>query len=245
MTVQEEFVDISTTTGPMRTYVFRPTEGGKYPGVVLYSEIFQMTGPIRRAAAFYAGHGFVVAVPEIYHELEAPGTVLAYDQAGADKGNADKTAKEIASYDGDARATLDYLTAHPHCTGRLGVVGICIGGHLAFRAAMNPDVLAAACFYATDIHKGSLGKGMADNSLARAGDIKGELLHIWGRQDPHVPLDGRNKIKARLEEAATRYTWYEVNGAHAFMRDEGPRYDPALAHQCYGLVLELLHRRLT
>ena len=126
----------------------------------------------------------------------------------------------------------------------MGVVGICIGGHLAFRAAMNSDVLAAACFYATDIHKGSLGKGMADNSLARAGDIKGELLHIWGRQDPHVPLDGRNMIKARLEAVGARFTWHEVNGAHAFLRDEGPRYDPALAYQCYGLVLELMHRRL-
>ena len=203
-----------------------------------------MTGPIRRAAALYAGHGFVVAVPEIYHEMEAPGTVLAYDQAGADRGNADKVAKEISAYDSDARAVLDYLKGNPHCTGRLGVIGICIGGHLAFRAAMNPGVLAAACFYATDIHKGSLGKGMKDDSLARAGEIKGELLHIWGRQDPHVPLEGRNLIKARLEEVGARYTWHEVNGAHAFLRDEGPRYDPALAQQSFGLVLELMYRRL-
>ena len=244
MTLQEESVDLPTPTGLMRTYVFRPTAPGKYPGIVLYSEIFQMTGPIRRTASMFAGHGFVVAVPEIYHELEAPGTVLAYDQAGADKGNANKTAKEMSAYDSDARAVLDYLQSNPQCTGRLGVVGICIGGHLAFRAAMNTDVLAAACFYATDIHTGSLGKGMKDGSLERAGDIKGELLHVFGRQDPHVPLEGRNRIKARLEEVGARYTWHEVNGAHAFMRDEGPRYDPGLAYQCYGLIFELLHRRL-
>ena len=244
MTLQEEFVDLPTPTGPMRTYVFRPTAPGKYPGVVLYSEIFQMTGPIRRTASMFAGHGFVVAVPEIYHEFESPGTILPYDQAGADRGNANKIAKEISAFDSDAGTALDYLKSTPQCTGRLGVIGICIGGHLAFRAAMNPDVLAAACFYATDIHKGSLGKGMRDNSLARAGDIKGELLHVFGRQDPHVPLEGRNLIKARLEEVGARYTWHEVNGAHAFLRDEGPRYDPALAYQCYGLAFELLHRRL-
>jgi carboxymethylenebutenolidase len=186
----------------------------------------------------------MVAAPEIYHELEPAGTVFAYDQAGADRGNAHKTAKEIAAYDGDGRAALDYLASHSSCTGRLGAMGICIGGHLAFRAAMNPDVLAAACFYATDIHKRSLGKGMNDNSLERAGEIKGELLHIWGRQDPHVPLEGRGLIRARLEEANVHFQWHEVNGAHAFLRDEGPRYDPALAYQCYGLVLELFHRRL-
>ncbi len=245
MTIKEgEFADLPTHTGPMRTYIFRPAAPGKYPGVVLYSEIFQITGPIRRTAAMLAGHGYVVAAPEIYHELEPAGTVLAYDQAGADRGNAHKTTKELPSYDADARAALDHLKTLDSCTGRLGVMGICIGGHLAFRAAMNTDVLAAACFYATDIHKKSLGKGMNDNSLERAGEIKGELLHIWGRQDPHVQPKGRNLIKARLEEVGICFTWHEVNGAHAFMRDEGPRYDPALAYQCWGLVLELFHRRL-
>lgn len=245
MTIKDDIVvDVPTPTGPMRTYLFRPTAQGRFPALVLYSEIFQATGPIRRTAAFFAGHGYIVAVPEVYHELEPAGTVLAYDQAGADRGNADKYDKELPSYDGDARALLDHLKSREDCTGRLGVVGICLGGHLAFRAAMNSDVAAAACFYATDIHSGSLGRGKKDDSLARAAEIKGELLHIWGKQDPHVPLEGRMRIKARLDEAAVNYQWLEVNGAHAFMRDEGYRYDPALAYLCYGLALDLFHRKL-
>src|ERR1700722_19231923 len=100
MTIKDnEFADISTPTGPMRTCIFRPTSPGRYPGVLLYSEIFQVTGPIRRTSAMLASHGFVVAVPEIYHELEPAGSVLAYDQAGADLGNAHKIAKEISAYD--------------------------------------------------------------------------------------------------------------------------------------------------
>jgi carboxymethylenebutenolidase len=237
-------VDIATPAGPMRTYFFHPAAEGRYPGVIFYSEIFQLTEPVRRFASFIAGHGYIVAVPEVYHELEEPGTVLAYDQAGADKGNEDKYAKELSSYDGDARALIDYLRTMPQCNGHLGTIGICLGGHLAFRAAMNPEIRAAACFYATDVHCGTLGKGKNDDSLARASEIKGELLHIWGRQDPHVPLEGRLKIKARLDEVGANYQWFEVNGAHAFMRDEGPRYDPELAYQCYGLVLALLHRQL-
>jgi carboxymethylenebutenolidase len=236
--------ELETASGPMRTYLFRPAAEGKYPGVVLFSEIFQATGPIRRTAAFIAGHGFIVAVPEVYHELESAGTVLAYDQAGADKGNADKYNKELASYDADAKALLDHLKAMPECSGKLGVVGICLGGHLAFRAAMNPEVSATACFYATDIHSASLGKGKSDDSLARASEIKGELLHIWGRQDPHVPLEGRIRIKARLDEIGANYQWIEVNGAHAFMRDEGYRYDPELAGLCLQWVLALFDRGL-
>lgn len=240
----DTFQDVPTPTGPMRTYLFQPVAAGTYPALILYSEIFQLTGPIRRTAAFLAGHGYIVAVPEVYHELEAPGTVLAYDQAGADKGNFDKYEKPLAAFDSDARSLLDHLAQLPDCNGHLGAIGICLGGHLAFRAAMQPDVLATACFYATDIHTASLGKGKNDDTLARAAEIKGELLMIFGRQDPHVPPEGRNKIRTRLDELNLNFTWHEVNAAHAFLRDEGPRYDPALAMQCLSMTLELFHRRL-
>ena len=245
MTIKEpEVQELSTPTGPMRTYVFRPAAGGKYPGVLLYSEIFQVTGPIRRTAAMIAGHGFVVAVPEIYHEFEPAGVALAYDAAGADRGNALKTTKEIAAYDADARAVFDHLKTRPDCTGKLGTMGICIGGHLAFRAAMNADVSAGVCFYATDIHKRSLGKGMRDNTLDRIPEIKAEMLMIWGRQDPHVPREGRRIVYNALADAGTHFTWHEFNAQHAFLRDEGPRYDPELARTGYALAIDLFHRKL-
>jgi carboxymethylenebutenolidase len=241
--VNDEYVTLDTPSGPMRTHIIRPATPGRYPGVVFYSEIFQITAPVRRMAAMLAGHGYIVAMPEIYHEYEPAGTILAYDQAGSDRGNILKTTKPVAAYDADARAVLDHLKSRPDCTGHLGAMGICIGGHLAFRAAMNPDVLATACFYATDIHKSALGKG-GDDSLQRAKDIKGELLMIWGRQDPHIPLEGRMKVLARVNELGIRLSWHEVNGAHAFMRDEGLRYDPELAYSLYGLVFDLFHRKL-
>lgn len=242
--LSNEHVELATPYGPMRTHIFRPAAPGRYPGLVFYSEIFQVTAPIRRVAAMLAGHGYIVAVPEIYHEFEAAGTVLAYDGAGSDRGNTLKTAKELASYDADARAVLDHLKSRDDCTGQLGAIGICIGGHLAFRTAMNPDVRGTVCFYATDIHKGGLAKGMHDDSLERTKDIRGELLMIWGRQDPHIPLEGRMKVHARLDEVDATYSWVEVNGAHAFLRDEGPRYDPELALRLYSLVFDFFHRRL-
>lgn len=241
---ENEIVDLQTPTGPMRTYVFRPAAAGRYPGILLYSEIFQVTAPIRRTAALLAGHGYVVAVPEIWHEFEPAGCALAYDQAGADRGNALKLEKELRGLDGDSRAVLDHLKAHPNCTGKLGTLGICIGGHLSFRAAArNTDIQAAVCFYATDIHKGSLSK-TGDDTLAKAREIKGELLLFWGRQDPHVPLEGRKKIYNVLCDENVNFTWHEFNGQHAFIRDEGHRYDPALAMQCFQMALELFHRKL-
>jgi carboxymethylenebutenolidase len=245
MTIQEcQTVELPTPTGPMRTHVWRPAAEGRYPGIVFYSEIFQITAPIGRTAALIAGHGYVVAAPEIYHEFEPAGRVLAYDQAGADRGNELKKEKALAALDGDSRAVLDFLKADPGCSGKLGALGICIGGHLSFRAAVtNPDVRASACFYATDLHTATLCK-TGDDTLARAGEIKGEMLMCWGRQDPHVPIEGRKKIYNVLNEKAVNFTWHEFNGQHAFLRDEGLRYDPALAMQGYAMTLELFHRCL-
>jgi carboxymethylenebutenolidase len=69
MTITEEVVETPTPTGPMRMRVFRPAAAAKCPGLLLFSEIFQITGPIARTGAYLAGQGYVVAVPEIYHEL--------------------------------------------------------------------------------------------------------------------------------------------------------------------------------
>jgi len=243
MILQEEIETLSTGSGPMRTHVARPAAPGRYPGLLFFSEIFQRTGPIARTAAMMAGHGFVVVVPEIFHELEPAGSVLPYDTAGAERGNQHKAAKTVAAYDDDARAAVRFLVASPHCSGRIGALGVCIGGHLAFRAALQPEVRASGCLYATDLHKGSLGKG-GDDSLARAHEIKGELMMMWGRQDPHIPDEGRALIHERLTAARLPFSWHEWNAAHAFLRDEGPRYDPALALGCYRMLIDFFARTL-
>lgn len=230
--------------GTMRVHLFRPAIDGRFPGVLLFSEIYQVTGPIRRLAAMIAGQGYVVAVPEVYHEYESLGTVLTYDPSGTDRGNELKITKPVAAFDADARAALAFLAAHPACTGKLATMGVCLGGHLAYRAALNPEVSAAVCFYATDIHSGTLGEGRADDSLVRMGELKAETLFVWGRQDPHVPFEGRERIRARLEEVGARYEWHEVNGQHAFLRDEGPRYDPALFLQAMAWTVALFARTL-
>ncbi|WP_433909739.1 dienelactone hydrolase family protein [Sphingomonas yabuuchiae] len=241
----DETQDVEVTgNGMMRIHLFRPAIEGRFPGILLFSEIYQVTTPIRRLAAMLAGQGYVVAVPEVYHEYEPAGTVLAYDKPGTDRGNALKFAKPVAAYDADAKVALSALAAHPACDGRLGTFGVCLGGHLAYRAALDPRVSAAACFYATDIHSGTLGEGRRDDSLARMDELKAETMFVWGRQDPHVPFAGREAIRARLEEVGAAHEWHEVAGQHAFLRDEGPRYDPALFLQAMSWTLALYARAL-
>ena len=76
------------------------------------------------------------------------------------------------------------------------------------------------------------------------GELRAETLFVWGRQDPHVPFAGRQVIRERLEAAGASYEWHEFNAAHAFMRDEGPRFDPELFLQGINLVRTLFSRVL-
>jgi carboxymethylenebutenolidase len=92
--------------------------------------------------------------------------------------NPDRPIQKVSAYDEDATLSIDRLLSLPTCTGRIGATGMCLGGHLAYRAALDKRVSAAVCYFATDIHSKSLGAGKNDNSLARAGDIKGELVMV-------------------------------------------------------------------
>ena len=243
-TLAESYVDLPTTRGPMRVHLFMPDGGARYPAVIFYSEIFQATGPIRRMAAALAGEGYLVAVPEVYHEFEPLGTVLACDAEGSARGNSLKTEKEIASYDEDTDVTAKFLGGHESCTGKIASFGVCLGGHLAVRAGLHPDVLAVAAFYPTDLHTGALGLGKCDDTLQRLRDVKAPLLFVFGRQDPHIPVEGRRLIRRALEDAGADFEWHEFNAAHAFLRDEGTRYNPALARVAMALLLRFLAEKI-
>jgi carboxymethylenebutenolidase len=244
MIIQHHVKDIQTTTGLMRTSVFRPSEKGTFPTIIFYSEIFQQTSPITRSAQILASHGFVVLVPEIFHELNPLGTVLAYDDAGKDKGNADKFTKPLEHHDSDTQAMVDFVQQQPYCTGKIGVMGVCIGGHLAFRAALNGQISGAFCLYPTDIHSNTLPCDQGNDSLTRSGDIRCPVVLVFGKQDPHVPAQGRAIIHQTLSQNECNFSYHEVVAQHAFMRDEGDRYDAALAIQMYRMATDFFHHAL-
>ena len=229
----------------MCTFIASPRREGKYPGILFYSDIFQLTGPMIRATERLAGYGFVVAAPEIYHRIEPAGTVIPFDDEGRDRGLAGAAQTTVADFDADCRAVLDYLDRHPRVArGKLGAGGFCIGGHLAFRAALQADVRATVCFYGTGIHNGKLGRDEDAGSLERASGIRGELLLVFGTLDPHVPEEGRRKIKTTLERAGTNFSISLYPAEHAFMRDEGPRYDPEVTDQAWSEMIQFFRRVL-
>ena len=243
MVVTTQYVDIPLPGSPMRTFVASPKAEGRYPGILCYSDIFQLTPPLLRSCVRLAGYGFVAAAPEIYRRIEPPGTVIAFDDAGRTRGQQDAAKTPVAHFDADCRAGLDWLAAQPNVApGKMGAVGFCIGGHLAFRAAFQPDVRATACYYGTGIHDGKLGQDADAGSLARAKEIRGELLMILGTKDPHVPDVGRETIDQALRESGARYRTILYPAEHAFTRDEGPRFDPEATDLAFAETVRLFRK---
>ncbi|POS70313.1 dienelactone hydrolase family protein [Diaporthe helianthi] len=263
MLIKESHADVTTTVdgveSSMRIFVFHPTipqyPGARFPGVLLFSEIYQVTGPVARFARQIAGQGYIVAAPSSYHDFTGP-EALAYDVPGTDQGNAWKT---LGSYDQDSYRTVDYLLSLPTCTGLIGATGMCLGGHLALRAALDPRVSSTVCYFATDVHSRTLGPHDKPELSATApspdsihtidllGNLKGEVSLIFGLKDTHVPDAGRDLIRAKLREAGVVFSFHEFAWAqHAFIRDElsKGRYDPAISKACFEVLLELFGRTL-
>ncbi|MBX3684970.1 MAG: dienelactone hydrolase family protein [Rhodocyclaceae bacterium] len=227
MIVSSDYVNIPSGGSSMRTFMARPGVPGNWPGILFYSDIFQLTDTMLRSCVRLAGHGFVVAAPEIYHRREPQGAVFPFDDEGRSRGMADAVATAVADFDVDAGSALEHLARDPAVdAGRLGAAGFCIGGHLAFRAALRPQVKATVCFYPTGVHDGKLGSDDDAGSLEKAGDIAGRLLLVWGSEDPHIPPPARARIESGLKVAGVRFEQRMYPAEHAFMRDFGPRFDP-------------------
>jgi carboxymethylenebutenolidase len=229
----------------MRVFVTAPKGEGPYPGILMYSDIFQLTGPQVRLSRRLAGYGFIVATPEIYHRLEAPGTAIPFTDDGRTRGQVNAAATSVAEFDADALATLEWLANDKRVNGRLGAMGFCIGGHLAFRAALQKNVLATACFYPTGVHDGKLGKDVDACTLEAAKTIAGELLLVFGTHDPHVPERARADIAKAVASVGARVTIRLYEAEHAFMRDEGARYDAEATDDAWREAIAFLRRVLT
>ncbi|AET40337.1 carboxymethylenebutenolidase Ecym_5600 [Eremothecium cymbalariae DBVPG len=255
MLITETFEDVDTSYGTkLRVHIITPKIHGypkaKFPGVIVYSEIYQVTGPVRRFGQQIASNGYVVVLPSVYHNFVGP-EPLAYDAEGTDIGNEYKIKKPLESYDEDNKICCDLLYRLPQFNGKgIGATGMCLGGHLAFRSLLDRRVSCATCFFPTDIHSRTLGLNKNDDSLERICkevSASQELVLIFGTWDTHVPPEGRDLIRAKLREHDVATTFMELHAAqHAFIRDEFSkgRFDSAITTSCLGFMFEQFNRKL-
>jgi len=189
------------------------------PGIVLIQEIFGVNKVMRDIADGVASRGFFALVPDLFWRLK-PSVELS-DQNEADWKEAFSLLQGFDMDKGveDIQATINHLRSTKGVTGKVGTMGYCLGGQLAYLSSTRTDTDASVGYYGIQI----------ENSLDEAGKIKKPLLLHIAEGDEYVPPPAQQKIKDALKQnpLVTIYSYAAVN--HAFARVGGKHYDKAIA----------------
>lgn len=205
--------------GTFYGYLATPAGGAKAPGVVVIQEIFGVNKVMRDITDGLAAQGFTALCPDLFWRQE-PGIQIT-DQTEAEWARAFELYKgfDVAKGVDDLAATLDFLRAHPSCTGKVGAVGYCLGGKLAFLMGTRTSIDAAVGFYAVAI----------DENLGEAANIKRPVMLHVAEKDQFVPPEAQAKVKQGLA-GNSNVTIHSYPGMdHAFARGGGAHYDAQAA----------------
>ncbi len=210
MQIQTHDADLYVDNSLMRVYVASPKPEGKYPGILLYSEIFQLTGPIIRSANRLAGYGFVVAAPEIYHRHEPIGTVIAYDDLGSNARDDGRWPSAPLSVRMTPTRKRRSITSRPirKSHGQLGTSRASASADIFVRCALlDPRVKASVCCYPTGVHNGKLGKDAdAGTRCAASNELRrGTPRRLRKRLIPTSPLKRRQIVAEALKKSNVRH----------------------------------------
>jgi carboxymethylenebutenolidase len=239
-----ERVTIPVDGGQMPGYLARPAQGGPFPAVVVWMEIFGVNSHIRDVTERVAREGYVALAPNFFHRT-APTIELGYDDAGMEAGLAELHKLQTEQMIADARAALAFLRARPDVRGdRIGAMGFCIGGHMTYLTAAETDVVAAASFYGGGI-AAPQGLGGGPAPVARTAKIRGRILCLFGGEDPLIPQDQVEAIRRALAEAGTRHEVVVYPDAqHGFFCDQRATYDAPSAQDAWERVKRLFAEEL-
>jgi carboxymethylenebutenolidase len=244
MKTTSERINVKVGAASMPAYVAKPEGQGKWPGVVVFQEIFGVNRHIRNVTDRVAAEGYVAIAPEIFHRW-APGLELGYDATGLGKGIELMGKVKASDLIADTRATVDALKGRADVGGKgIGAMGFCFGGHATFLAACELPIAAAASFYGGGIAVSAPG-GEKPDTVDRANKIKGRVLCLFGEKDGYIPLDQVDKIRKALENARVRHevVVYPDVG-HGFFCDERADYDKKSADDAWSRVKQLFAEEL-
>lgn len=206
---------------------------GRGPGLLLWQEIFGVNAHIRSVAEQYALAGFTVLAPDVFWRSERR-VQLGYTPADIDRGRALMGQLQPDALRADLQAAAAALRARPEVQGdRLGAIGYCLGGRLAFFSAAHAGVAAAVCYYGGGIH----------DHLALAPQIAGALQFHYAENDGHIPPDAVERVRAATTRPGNGCHVYPGT-MHGFNCWERASYQPAAAALALGRSVEFLAERL-
>ena len=226
-------ISISTPDGNFGGYLASPS-AGRGPGIIVIQEIFGVNDFVRATADGFAARGYFALAPDLFWRLE-PNLQLtdktdaewkrAFDLMG--KFNVESGVKDI-------QASIAQLRRMPGVGGKVGTVGYCLGGLLAYLSATRTDSDASVGYYGVNIQQ----------MLGEAKNIKHPLLLHIAAADEFVPAEAQKQIVDGLANNPLATTYIYPNMNHAFARMGGAHYDQANAELANGRTQTFFRQHL-
>lgn len=219
---------IEVADGAFDAPLWLPASGGG-PGLVLVQEIFGLDDYLRSVAAELAALGYAVAVPDLFWRV-APGWSSGHDQAGL------AASVEVSGrFDPDlgARDVVAVLDALRREHGRAGVLGFCLGGSLAYDAAVRADPDVAVSFYGSTV----------PDRIADLDRVTCPVQFHFGGHDPYIPREAVRRVERAVDRHPGAEVHVQEDAGHAFHNHVAPMFHhPAAAAAAWELTRSFLRR---
>jgi carboxymethylenebutenolidase len=218
--------------------------------VIVIQEVFGVNPYIREVVERLASWGYVAIAPAMYQRT-APGFEVGYSDGELALGRQHKDLTTAAHIESDIAATIQYLRqlgapevatgggldpdrVEGVALGKIGCIGFCFGGHMAYLAACNPEISATAIAYGSGITSFTPGGG--DPSVNRAGEIRGVVWGFFGDRDPLIPNPQVDQLEAALTQHQVPHRLWRYRAGHGFCCPYRPDYVPEAAEQVWQQV---------
>ena len=226
-------LSIETPDGAFTAYVARPAAASA-PAVVVIQEIFGVNGVMREVCDRLAGAGFLAVCPDLFWRLEPGIDITDQSQAEWDKAMSLMNRFDVDRGVEDIRTTIDHVRGSEGCNGKVGAVGYCLGGRLAYLAATRTDSDASIGYYGVGI----------ETYLAEEERLAHPLMLHIAEEDAFVPKEAQALIIGALKDhpQVTLHTYPGCD--HAFARPGGAHYDAAAAAEADARSLAFFKQHL-
>ena len=219
--------------GSFGAYIARPADLPA-PAVVVLQELFGVNADIRKHCDELAALGFIAVAPDLFWRQE-PGVDLDVRS----EPDWEHGLRLYVAYDRDAgvrdvKDTVKTTVGLPECTGKIAVLGYCLGALMAFMTAVRSKVDAAVAYHGSDTEK----------YLGEVGSLHAPLLMHLAEEDEFISKPAQEEIKAALAGKPNVAVYSYPGQRHAFSRNNGAHYDAASATLANGRTRDFLNREL-
>ncbi len=257
--ISTTYVKVFNNDLEIDAYLAQPVSQGNFGAVIVFQEIFGVNSNIRDITELIAQQGYVAIAPAMYQRI-APGFErgfsekdLGYSPEAYQLGLQYYQQVKYQEIFSDIQATIAYLKTLPNVdSDRIGTIGFCFGGHVAYMAATLPDIKATASFYGGGITTSSYGEETP--TIDRTSEIKGTIYTFFGTRDAIVSQEENQKIEAELKKHQINHRVFRYDAVHGFFAgffiDKYPffAHHPSLnreaAADAWQQVLELFQNNL-